>query len=177
MKNVLLLIALCLFLNACHSGGGNVSLTPLPPEKRDPQDSVLISSINNFIAQKDAPANSLYDFVRVDLNDDELRDGLVLFKTPYSYWCGWAGCHMAVFKAEDNDFSFISDMRNIRGPIYIAPSRTNNYRDIIVRLSGANIRDKNVILKYNGNTYPENPIIAPELTAPITKTSYEAHFL
>ncbi len=172
----LIMIVLCLCLSACGSNGvHDGGLTPMPPNKNDPKDSVLINNIEQFLARKGAPAHSQYDFVRVDINNDRLRDGIVLFKIPYSYWCGWSGCGMAIFKAGDNSFSFVSDMMNIRGPIYIGPAQTNNYHDIVVRLSGTNMPDKNIMMKYDGKNYPKNPLTEPELPSYVNIKTYQQY--
>ena len=66
-------------------------------KKVNPPDSVLIDAVTKFVAAQGAPPNSEYDFSRVDLNRDGLYEGIVLFKLPHTYWCGWDGCGMVIF--------------------------------------------------------------------------------
>ena len=128
----------------------------------DPSDAKLKQAINQFLAERKGPANSQYEYTRADLNNDGLREAVVIFNLPHSYWCGWSGCTMAVFHAGDNSFRMVSETTRIRGPIQIAETATDGWRDIGVRLSGTNNYDKNVLLQYNGAGYPENPMDAAE---------------
>ncbi|HEU4837966.1 MAG TPA: hypothetical protein VFS88_00975 [Micavibrio sp.] len=128
----------------------------------DPSDAELKHAVDQFLAERKGPPNSQYEYTRADLNNDGLREAVVIFNLPHSYWCGWSGCTMAVFQAGDNSFQMVSETTRIRGPIQIADTATDGWRDIGVRLSGTNNYDKNVLLQYNGAGYPENPMGAAE---------------
>ena len=65
---------------------------------------------------------------------------------------------MAIFQAGDNGFSLVSKTTRIRGPLVVGQTRTNGWEDIGVRLSGMQNADHNVLLKFNGAAYPENPL-------------------
>lgn len=158
-----LIFGLC-GLAACSSTGHEV-LTPMPghfTEAADPGDGVLVGAIQTYLADSRGPLNSQYEYVRMDLNNDGLREGIVLFNLPHSYWCGWGGCTMAIFQAGDDSFALLSETKKIRGPLVLADSRTNGWEDIIVRLSGMDEADRNVVLKFDGYGYPDNPVIADE---------------
>ncbi len=173
----LLFLSLCFLVSACSGGANkNSGLTPMPPSKTDPTDSNLIGEINKYLASRSAPSNSQYDYVRYDLNNDGLREGLVLFKTPYSYWCGWAGCSLVIFNADDNRFNFNTEMTRVRGPIYIHQKATKGYKDIILGLSGTNMSNKNVVMQYDGKKYPANPMTEPELTDLLTPSVSKGFF-
>lgn len=160
-------------LSACGGTANKTGMTPLP--SLDPNDEVLFEEVTNFVSQKGAPPNSVYDHVRVDLNGDGLRDALVLFKLPHTYWCGWDGCGLAVFKASPNKFSFMSQINGVRGPLYVSRTGNDGWRDIILRLSGTNMRDKNILMAYNGASYPSTPLLAPTYYRPIDN-SYKVFF-
>ncbi len=146
------------------------------PEKIDPKDSALFDAARHYISQQNAPPNSVYDHVRVDLNGDGLRDGIILFKLPHSYWCGWDGCGMAIFRAHKDGFTPLSAMSGIRGPIYISNGGVNGWRDIIIRLSGTNLRDKNVVMQFEGGGYPSSPMLAPTLPVPLSRVQKDVFF-
>lgn len=176
MKKILPLLLLCLFLSACGgSTSQNSGLTPLP-QSTDLKDEVLFEAIANFLAVRDAPPNSSYDFVRVDLDGDGKREGLVLFKLPHTYWCGWDGCGMAVFKAGAKKFTPMSVINSVRGPVYVRSTGTNGWRDIIIRTSGANMPDKNVVMMFDGRTYPNSPLLSPTLQVPLSSLSVQTYF-
>ncbi|MFN3701371.1 MAG: hypothetical protein ACK4VI_07610 [Alphaproteobacteria bacterium] len=133
-------------------------LTPLPSPVIDPPDHLLAGSVKAVLKDKGKPLHSEFEFQRIDLNNDGRRDALVLFKTPYGYWCGQHGCTMYVMQAHNDHFSFVSAMDPVRAPVYSSNSQTNGWRDIIVRVSGRVDRAKDVAVKFDGETYyPMNP--------------------
>lgn len=169
MKKTLILTAVAVLvlpsLVACSSTGGEELATApdMFPEPVDPSDSTLLSSIQDYLAESKGPKNSQYEYVRADLNGDGLREGIVLFNLPHSYWCGWSGCTMAVFRAGDNRFDMMSKTSRIRGPIVVSQNQTDGWDDIGVRLSGTDYADRNVLLKFDGVGYPATPVNEEEI--------------
>lgn len=171
----LFLCLLCLFLSACGGGAQKTNITPLP-DSNDPKDEKLFEAIAKFLSVREAPPYSGYDFVRVDLDGDGLREGIVLFKLPHTYWCGWDGCGMAIFRAKNKDFTPMSVINSVRGPIYVSATGNKGWRDIIIRVSGTNMRDKNVLMQFNGLTYPSSPLLAPTMPVPLSSLRVETFF-
>ncbi|MFA5591866.1 MAG: hypothetical protein WC989_00945 [Micavibrio sp.] len=126
----------------------------------DPSDGALHAAIQHYLESRGGPKNSQYQYTRMDLNGDGLREGLVLFNLPHSYWCGWSGCTLAVFGAGDDNFMLVSETSRIRGPLFIGGSATNGWEDIAVRLTGTDHPDRNIVLRFDGQSYPENPLNA-----------------
>lgn len=149
----------------------------MPGATGDPPDSALKAPMKRFIKSQNAPPHSEWDMIRIDLNDDGRRDAIVLFKLPHSFWCGWDGCGMLVLQATENSFVPLSTINNVRGPIYISDQRTNQWRDIIIRISGTKLRDKNIVMKFDGNSYPQSPLLAPDLEVPLSVLKTERFFL
>ncbi len=146
-------------LAACGSSGKEeLAFTPQNAAPADPADEILHASIQAYLDASKGPKNSQYQYTRIDLNNGGLREGLVLFNLPHSYWCGWSGCTMAVFEAGDNQFRLVSETSRIRGPLVVGQTKTNGWEDIGVRLSGMDSSDRNVLLKFDGRRYPENPL-------------------
>lgn len=172
-------LILILFLGACSNTSQDSGLTPLPSSK-DPTDEMLFEAVTKYVTQKGAPPNSVYDHVRVDLNGDGLRDALVLFKLPHTYWCGWDGCGLAIFKATHKGFAPLSNISGARGPLYISRTGSQGWRDIILRRSGTNMRDKNIVMQFNGTSYPTSyptsVLLAPTYHKPLNKRDYTAYF-
>jgi hypothetical protein len=157
------LAALTLFsLAACASNTAGEEVLLFPDrelyENRDPSDSTLHASIQSYLEQRGGPKHSQYDYVRTDLNGDGRREALVLFNLPHNYWCGWSGCTLAVFGVEDENFVLVSETSRIRGPLFVGGTQTNGWEDIGVRVSGTESPDRNVVLRYDGTAYPENPL-------------------
>lgn len=163
-------------LSACSSAPApQTGMTPMP-KNHDPSDEVLIEAISAYVASRGAPPNSTYDFVRVDLNNDGMREGLVLFKLPHSYWCGWDGCGLAIFQARKKSFTPMSAMSGVRGPLHVSRISTNGWRDLIIRVSGTNIRDKDVVMKFDGRSYPNSLMLAPTLRIPASNQAAGTYF-
>lgn len=122
--------------------------------KSDPTDSMLIDSIQNYVNMRQGPANTRFEYVRIDLNDDGRRDALVMMKLPYSYWCKEKGCRTVIFEAQNDTFEVATELTLVRGPILISENRTNNWKDLIIR-EDARARDaRHVLMKHNGAGYP-----------------------
>lgn len=168
-KNILILALLVAIspLAACSTSESKIALQQdLFPEERvpvDPSDELLVAAVNQHLINIQGPKNSQYEYVRQDLNGDGLREGIVLFNLPHSYWCGWSGCSMVIFEAGDNDYALVSETKRIRGPIMIGNTTTNGWSDINVRLSGTSSADRNVALRYDGFKYPESPMDQEEI--------------
>lgn len=156
----LILISIFFISSCAQSNIAQNGLTPMPQNKELDNDAVK-AAMNIYLKQQDSPANSAYDIARVDIDGDNRRDALVLIKLPYTYWCDWGGCPLIIFKDNRTKFKFISRTENVRGPLFVAKSRSNGWRDIIVRASGTNTRDRNVKLSFNGIIYPKNSLGAP----------------
>lgn len=167
-------LILCFLLISC-GGTDQSGLTPLS-DINDPKDEKLFEAIRHYVRLQNAPPNSAYDYARVDLNGDGRRDGLVLFKLPHTHWCGWDGCGMAIFRAHNNGFAAMSSVSGVRGPLYVSNTGQKGWRDIIIRISGTTMRDKNVILQFNGKSYPNTPMLAPTLHQPLSSLQVEKFF-
>lgn len=159
-RNVLKLtsVVVCILLCACAGGSGkNTGLTPLPSVSSGPPDSALAPWISGYIAQTGGPANTQYDYTRIDMNADGRRDALILFKAPYTTWCGWTGCMMLILKAQGDTFELVSEIEGVRGPLIVTKYKTNGWSDLGLRVSGAQMPDRTVILRFDGRGYPGNP--------------------
>lgn len=167
---------LAFILNACSSAPESYDEAgPLVPmhDVKDPSDQELDHSVRKTLAEMKAPVYSGYEFRRIDLNKDGRRDALVLFKTPYGYWCGTHGCTMLVMEAHNKDFTLVNSIQPVRAPVYSTNSETNGWRDIIIRVSGRWDDAKDVAAKYNGRAYPLDPAdIEPASGEELENVSY-----
>ena len=163
MRKILCILTIG-FLSACSSISQESSKQPVEaprPSVVDPSDAVLKQSIRAFLEKTEAPKASRYKFVRHDLNRDGRRDALVLFETPYGYWCGKHGCTLMIMKASNTSFSIVNSIQPLREPLYISGVRTNGWHNIIARISGRSAPAKDVEMVFNGRAYPTNPDALP----------------
>ncbi len=174
MKNLLFLGLL--FLSAC-GGASERGLTPMPNTLfTGPPDSVLFEDVSKYVAAMGKPANSTYKHARVDLNKDGLLDGIVLFRLPHQSWCGWDGCGMAIFKAGQKNFTPMATMGGVRGPIYVLATSNKGWRDIVIRMTGMKTRDKNVLMRFDGRTYPNHAMMGQIYALQISKAKKKTLF-
>lgn len=179
MKIVLILIGLTGLLMGCSGKEHTPSLTPMPESARDLSNEILVESVTAYLQSRGAPASSQYDYVRADLNGDNKREGLILMKLPHSYWCGWAGCPLFIFTPRMNDFMIMSEIQNVRGPIFIAQElngRKQQWRDIIARASGGKTPDRTVTLSYSATGYTANTLNAPEFNGSVYSKPHQKAF-
>jgi hypothetical protein len=70
---------------------------------------------------------------------------------------------MLVFKNINNDLKLVSVISLVRDPVIVSETKTKNWRDLIVHVSGGGGESKNVALKFNGSTYLTNPSLLKPL--------------
>lgn len=169
------ILLLCGGLAACGTRGTEQAQGPLLPMPAiaaavDPDDGLLMAAIGSYVAQAEGPALSQFDFTRIDLDGDGRREGLVMMKSPYHFWCGVHGCRMALFHARDDGFDIISEIAPVRGPITVSTNKTRGWRDLMVVVDGRSGWDrKQVALQFDGRAYPAAPELLP--------ATYAAHLM
>lgn len=157
-------------LSGCTSGKrtDDGPLTPMPDgfTAVDPDDHILDLAVKRYLAQANGPVSSRYEFTRVDLDGDKRRDALVMMVGPHHYWCAMDGCSLVVLKASDADFSVVSEIYPVRGPMYVSEKVTDEgWKNLIIRVSGQSYaKAKDVAMKFDGETYPRNPFFEPAIT-------------
>lgn len=155
-------LSLGLLLAGCatehHDGGLPVTVN----EFKDPEDAMIDVAVQAYLKANKGPLYSHYDYTRVDLDGDGRRDALVMFSGPHSYWCDMNGCSLAVFKATNDGFTMVSESFPVRGPLYVAESKTEGWKNLIIHVSGQEYASaKNVAMQFDGITYPRNPFFLP----------------
>ena len=116
----------------------------------------LVKALDTYLVKEGADSKTTkYQIAEIDLNGDKKKDALVLLQD--RNWCGTGGCSMLVFANQNNRFKLVSAISLVREPVVISETKTKNWRDIIVHVSGGGGESKNVALKFNGSSYPTNP--------------------
>lgn len=102
---------------------------------------------------------ALYQYAFVDLNRDGLQDAVVLLRG--ANWCGTGGCTLLVFQGmSGNRFQPLSKMTVSDVPVYALNTQTQGWSDLSVYTRGLG----QVILQFNGQTYPSNPSLQLKYT-------------
>lgn len=119
------------------------------------KNKALEQAVHAYTQDQSDYQSSLYD-----LNKDGIDDAVVLLSG--MEWCGSGGCTLLVFKGlENGSFQPHSKMTVSSTPIYALSTQTQGWRDLSVYTRGLG----QVILKFNGKSYPSNPSLASKYTA------------
>ncbi len=109
---------------------------------------------------------TVYDVSFDDLNGDEKADAIVLLKG--QDWCGSGGCTMLVFEGKaQQDFRFISKTTLVDLPISAVKNTQSTWKNLLVYTP----KHGQVMLTFDGKTYPLNPSLLPIFTQKIEPTS------
>lgn len=100
-----------------------------------------------------------YRMGEADLDGDGLNDALVYIGGPGQ--CGSGGCDLAVLRRTSDGFEQIGSLSVTRLPVGVLDSRTNGLRDIVVTVGGGGIPTGLRRLRFDGESYPANPTVAP----------------
>jgi len=107
----------------------------------------------------------LYQYAFYDLNQDGIQDAVVMLRG--ANWCGTGGCTVLVFQGMSREkFQPHSKMTVADVPIVALNSKTQGWSDLSVYSRGAG----QVILKFNGRSYPDNPSLEPKYTGNLQQT-------
>ncbi len=144
-----LLGATSLGLGSCQPSSNDESQVT---ERLLPEGDGVTDALNDYFLSINAFAASPYEVAYQDLDNDSLKDALVMLQGPD--WCGLSGCPLLVFRGlSDNDFLFLSRIERVRQPVLLSESRTNGWRDLVIgtTLKG---RLEDVLLSYGIEGYP-----------------------
>lgn len=121
-----------------------------------------IAIINQSIQDKELlqrlPYPPQYAYKKIDLNGDKKPEIIVhLTGIPF---CGTGGCTTLIFRKVANEYKLVSEIVLHHPPIIISNNKTNGWNDIIIgQFRIGNTRYPGYYaLKFNGRTYPVNPI-------------------
>jgi uncharacterized protein YecT (DUF1311 family) len=110
-----------------------------------------------------------YSAVVVELHD-KVKD-VVVYMTGND-WCGSGGCYALLLEPDGHSFRVITHFTFINLPIHVLGSSTKGWHDLTVQVRDDGQRPHRVILKFNGETYP-NPSAAYAVNAEDESTSTE----
>lgn len=139
--------------------------TTQPPSSMDlAGDETLLLALKQavYLSIQEQP---LYQYAFYDLNQDGIQDAVVMLRG--SNWCGTGGCTVLVFQGMSREkFQPHSKMTVTDVPIVALNSKTQGWSDLSVYSRGSG----QVILKFNGRSYPGNPSLEPKYTGNLQQT-------
>ncbi|HHY11904.1 MAG TPA: DUF3298 domain-containing protein [Firmicutes bacterium] len=129
------------------------------------QESQLRQATADWLkSEQSSPGETLAFHALTDLNNDGLKDGLVLLGGPE--WSGSGGNTLLVFEAKLKEqaesssyagFGFVSRTTLVNPPILMAEDTSDGWRDLYVYQSGEETQAGWVVLQFDGSGYPLNP--------------------
>jgi hypothetical protein len=136
------------------------------------QESQLKFAMADWLRTEQSSSDeTLAFYALIDLNNDGLKDGLVLLGGPS--WSGSGGGTLLVFEAEQKrqggfelytPFEFVSRTTLINPPIVVGEITCNGWKEIYVCVSGGGAQSGWVALRFDGSEYPLNPSIQERLS-------------
>lgn len=105
-----------------------------------------------------------YLYNRVKLKNTSKYQILAYLEGPR--FCSGKGGTLVVLEEKNNDYVVTSKINDIIPPIIVSEDMSNGYNDLIVRVMNKGKSDFRV-LKYNGNSYPMNPINEEKLKSSV----------
>jgi hypothetical protein len=104
-----------------------------------------------------------YYYNRIDLNGDKRQEIFVLLVGRMV--CGSGGCSALIFEDKNGEYDLVSRFSLVNNPIIISNTTTNGWKDIIIPVAGGGIKSFFAQMKFDGDSYPLNPSVQPEVKA------------
>ena len=169
LTQFLILSSLILSLTSCSNTDlGNTSNSIKVSQKQNSSIAIKKSEIIKDIGVENAILKAYdlkrgvdsvyYSYTKIDLNNDSIPEYFV-----YAYGPMISGSGGSSALILTNDYQEISRFTLVQTPIIINNHRTKNWRDIIMNVSGGGITPTNVVIKFDGKSYPSNPSLQPAL--------------
>ena len=149
---------------ATESPSDNISLNKTGKQVDEKIENNLTVAVNSYLEELgvNLDTEQTYKTEYIDLNNDGIKDALILMNTPD--WCGTGGCSLFVFQGGEEKFEFLSSSSLIQQPFTISENQTNGWRNLIVEVRGGGATPQTVVLKFDGEIYPSNPSLEPPIT-------------
>ncbi|MGD6830743.1 hypothetical protein ACQCT5_01180 [Sutcliffiella halmapala] len=130
-------------------------------ESETERDIELEKAFSKVLDIKPGENKVRYYYNRIDLNNDKVPETFVYLTGPYV--CGTGGCSALIFQHIDGKYNLVSQFTLVRTPIIIRDKMTRGWNNIIMYVSGGGMEGRYKELIFNGETYPSNPSIQPDV--------------
>jgi len=120
------------------------------------------SSLRDSLAAGDSTIR--VQIAGIDLNGDGRHEAIAYVSG--NTVCGSGGCNLYVLKKRGKTYQIISDLTTSWPPVKVLGEKQHGWRSLSVWVQGGGILPGyKAILRFNGNTYPDNPTMAPKAPA------------
>ena len=136
-------------------------------EATSPMPTNAEKDIRHFLLQEYPDAAPMkYALAQKDLDGDGADEAIVHLVTPY--FCGSGGCNTLVLTPAGPMWRKVAEISVSRTPITVLDTSSNGWKDLTVAIAGGGGPSGNALLKFDGESYPSNPTVAP---AEMTETT------
>ncbi len=116
--------------------------------------------IRRYLLQTYPEAGAMrYALAWHDLDGDGAEEAIVYLAAPY--FCGTGGCPTLVLTPAGPMWREVANISVSRTPVTVLDSVTNGWQDITVAVSGGGAEGGTALLRFDGESYPSNPTVAP----------------
>jgi hypothetical protein len=126
---------------------------------RGPTSSSLPEFLLEYLKLSAGESIRYFD-ATVDLNSDGRQEVLVYMIGPRL--CGSGGCPLLILAAEGSSYRVVTRTSITQTPIRVLDESSSGWRNLGVRVAGGGtIPGYQVVLKFDGKSYPRNPTVSP----------------
>ena len=137
-------------------GGAAGSLGAQPPS---PGQSLRAALQVRFRADHVDDADARYAVAFADLNADGRPEAIVYLLS--SAYCGSGGCNLLILTPAGRGWRQVSELTIVNPPIRLLASASRGWRDLAATVAGGGARAHEVLLAFDGRSYPRNPSVPP----------------
>ena len=124
------------------------------------QTSAREASVRKFLQTLVDDKSARYLLAFIDLNGDGQQEAIVYLVS--NEWCGSGGCSLFILSSDAGSWRVITRTTITWPPIRVLRKTTHGWHSITVWVGGGGLRlGYEAELKFDGETYPSNPTVAP----------------
>ena len=122
---------------------------------QDKTDAKVLAALQQY----DKTLNStMFSYKLANISQEKKCKSPLVFLNGKSGYCGTGGCNMFILDCIENGYKIIGNTSVVMPPVYVAVTSSHGYRDIKVDAGKKGL----VVLKFDGEKYPENASMAPK---------------
>lgn len=149
----------------------NAEVNPTAELRTDQLAAVLLAQFPEYdeCPRPDDPGSLRYAARGVDLNDDSKPEVVAIALGREA--CGSGGCTAFVLRDSGTGYQVVTRITSVSAPILVAADRSSAWHDLFVGVGGGGAESGMRVLRFNGNSYPDNASLAPRVPKNTQTTS------
>ena len=165
-------LPLVVLLLAISTGGysEDKGLVPADRLRTDQLAAVLLAQFPEYdkCPRPDDPGALRYAARGIDLNDDSKPEVVAIVFGRDA--CGSGGCTAFVLRDSVTGYQLVTRITSASAPILVGADRSANWHDLFIGVGGGGAESGMRVLRFNGNSYPDNASLAPRVPENIQST-------